>query len=73
MNDYDELIEAMDDYRNKRDAWVEDRGRPGFYDPCDTHKEHREKDISDALGRLDKVFRRLVIDVVDTRGGWQNL
>ena len=60
MNNYDEFIAAIDDYRVRRDDWKATSERSGFYDPCGHAEKHAKDEISVALERLDKVFEQLV-------------
>jgi len=65
MSDYDDLIEALDDYRARKDEWWRDLSQPGFYDPTDSRRDYAEKEIAKAHDHLDKVFRALVLKVIE--------
>ena len=59
-NNWDELIAALDDYKDIRDTRQADLGRPGHYDPCDYQMERYELDIKDATERLNTIFKTMV-------------
>lgn len=58
--DYDELIAALDHYRDVQATRERDLSAPGHYDPCDTQKEHYEAEVLKAERRLDDIFEKLV-------------
>ena len=58
--DYDDLIEALDNYKNVQAKRGRDLDTPRYYDPCDSQKEFYERDLWDAEKRLNDVFRKLV-------------
>lgn len=58
--DYDDLLEALDNYRDVQAKRSRDLDTPGHYDPCDTQKEHYQYELHRAERRLDDIFEKLV-------------
>ena len=54
MSNYDELLDAMDAYREARDK------RVPYYDPCGDAARQKAKTKTEAKERLDAVFAKIV-------------
>lgn len=59
--DYDDLIEALDNYKDIQAKRRRDLDAPGHYDPCDYAKKHYEEEIRQAACVLDAAFRKIVL------------
>jgi hypothetical protein len=57
---YDQLIDALDDYRERRDEWDQVSNAPGFYDPQGNQEARAELEIALAYEQLDRVFCGMV-------------
>ena len=58
--DWDNLLTALDNYRSVQAKWDTATAQSGFYDPCDSQKQHYELDINDAEESLNTIFGKLV-------------
>ena len=58
--EWDDLIEALDHYRTVQSKWDTATSQSGFYDPCDSQRDHYNQDIKDASEKLEEVFGELV-------------
>lgn len=59
-DDYDQLLDALDAYRKRRDDWNTRVSQNGFYDPCGYAEESAKKEIGDSVRKLDEVFVKIV-------------
>ena len=60
MNDYDDLIEALDDLKRVREERQTALNQSGHYDPHNYQAERYVEDVNTATEKLDTVFAKLV-------------
>ena len=60
LNQYDELLDAMDNYREKRNSWRKETDRNGFYDPQGYQEKRAKREIKKGEERLNTIFSRIV-------------